>query len=89
MLYPKTIKNRVRRLARLRHEKSNIKIRRNAIRCQEKKFQNKIKNEGKTLDPYLRGKMTRKTSRISSLTIKTKERERLETKRFSEMCVGE
>ena len=38
MLYPKTIKNRVRRLARLRHEKSNIKIRRNAIRCQEKKI---------------------------------------------------
>jgi hypothetical protein len=36
MLYPKTIKNRVRRLARLRHEKSNIKIRRNAIRCQKK-----------------------------------------------------
>ena len=38
MLYPKTIKNRVRRLARLRHEKSNMKIRRNAIRCQEKKI---------------------------------------------------
>ena len=55
MLYPKTIKNRVRRLARLRHEKSNIKIRRNAIRCQEKKISKQNQKWRKNLRPLLKG----------------------------------